>query len=716
MGALKRAQWRPLIVDGGWNAELRRAFDRKSGAYAIREKGGRVLYVGESHTGRGWKTLTRHFQDASGKFAAVRETFVHSRPGELEGALWVTRGAQQALDAQAELITRFRREGHELVNIDDGRAATDALRTSGRDRRLAAYGAPIAPPSRDVSGEEEDFFGSFASNPPPKLVDAPVERRAENRTPDLFTGRTRLEEGAKGRKDWKGEAERTARELAECRRASTPAAPVPIVQAPAPRPRPPVLFDERGQGTMFSKRNPKRPTFPEARKALLQHLATRGWTVTTYAQGHTLKIPYATIEPTSQPPIRIWLHPQSIYRQQTMGAFDHARARSTSWDMREPPEVLERLLVGRPAEAAPRVVPSRIETTAEDRGRVLRLVESGRAHSLPIAALSRADLVAAAQLESEGLLRRMPARGQWPPRFVVTAGGSHHLGTFDSDDRNFRDDSIDANNEARRKRLTREAVRATVNKLGGFATVAQVRAAGYSDAEILAADAAREVTLKEGNDPKRRNDADCILVGDSTYQFVLADEAPRAAEKRAKPAGYGVEERGKKKQGQLRMFNPARLVVLGDLVSIAYRAANGRRHTLRWGARGAPIVAYDPAKSTGALVLIFGPAVVGSGSAASAKEYKRTHWGQAGDGNRLAGDVLRGKAPKLGTALEITYATTKGGDSKLVNYWHTFGDFGTFGGKRAFIPPAVVAATLGGRQLVRLDGGTYTVKAHGIVG
>lgn len=47
-----------------------RALRKKSGVYVIREAGSRrVLYVGESHTGRLYDTLTRHFQAWSGKTA-----------------------------------------------------------------------------------------------------------------------------------------------------------------------------------------------------------------------------------------------------------------------------------------------------------------------------------------------------------------------------------------------------------------------------------------------------------------------------------------------------------------------------------------------------------------------------------------------------------------------------------------------------------------------
>lgn len=38
------------------------AVDGKSGVYVIKSKAGRVLYVGESHTGRLKATLVRHFQ------------------------------------------------------------------------------------------------------------------------------------------------------------------------------------------------------------------------------------------------------------------------------------------------------------------------------------------------------------------------------------------------------------------------------------------------------------------------------------------------------------------------------------------------------------------------------------------------------------------------------------------------------------------------------
>ncbi len=155
-------------------------------------------------------------------------------------------------------------------------------------------------------------------------------------------------------------------------------------------------------------------------------------------------------------------------------------------------------------------------------------------------------------------------------------------------------------------------------------------------------------------------------------------------------------------------------VVLGELVSLVYRGRDGRS-VKRTFAPGRVIVAVRGASR---LVLLFAPKITGSSSSAGRKEYAKTHWGKAGDGKQLTGDVLEGDAPKLGTVLGITYATKKGDDPELVDYWHTFGDYGAVLSlrKRAFIPPALEGATVGGRQLLRLVGGSYTVTEHGIVG
>jgi hypothetical protein len=57
-------QWRPIGSAGEPYPKWVRELVKKSGAYAIRRNGllfSTVLYVGESHTGNLYKTLTRHF-------------------------------------------------------------------------------------------------------------------------------------------------------------------------------------------------------------------------------------------------------------------------------------------------------------------------------------------------------------------------------------------------------------------------------------------------------------------------------------------------------------------------------------------------------------------------------------------------------------------------------------------------------------------------------
>lgn len=58
-------QWRPMGNAGEPYPAWVRALKGKSGVYAIRRVGwltSEVVYVGESHTGNLYKTLTRHFQ------------------------------------------------------------------------------------------------------------------------------------------------------------------------------------------------------------------------------------------------------------------------------------------------------------------------------------------------------------------------------------------------------------------------------------------------------------------------------------------------------------------------------------------------------------------------------------------------------------------------------------------------------------------------------
>lgn len=83
-----------------WVKELK----GKSGVYVIRERGflGRVLYIGESHTGRLHSTLLRHFQHWTGKTAG--HTFAVSK---VEVAV-VRTPAARAFDLQNAMIAEFR--------------------------------------------------------------------------------------------------------------------------------------------------------------------------------------------------------------------------------------------------------------------------------------------------------------------------------------------------------------------------------------------------------------------------------------------------------------------------------------------------------------------------------------------------------------------------------------------------------------------------------
>lgn len=143
--------WRALRVRGpkewSWNNVVREATRGRSGAYAIRERASRrVVYVGESHAGaersplRFWKTITRHFQDPTGKFAEQREvTFTSRHPDKYEVQVWVTSPGDAAMRRQAELIQRLK----PTQNVDDGRAYDDSF-DFGANVRANPAPSPLA--------------------------------------------------------------------------------------------------------------------------------------------------------------------------------------------------------------------------------------------------------------------------------------------------------------------------------------------------------------------------------------------------------------------------------------------------------------------------------------------------------------------------------------------------------------------------------------------
>ena len=76
----------------------------KSGVYIIQARGGDILYIGESHTGRLKKTLLRHFQRWKGKTAG--HTF---DPDKIEVAV-MRCPASSAVELQNNLIEEHRPE------------------------------------------------------------------------------------------------------------------------------------------------------------------------------------------------------------------------------------------------------------------------------------------------------------------------------------------------------------------------------------------------------------------------------------------------------------------------------------------------------------------------------------------------------------------------------------------------------------------------------
>ncbi len=112
---MKRLAYRPLtngLIDELFNRKHPAWIDAlrdKSGVYVIRQRdGGRVLYVGESHSDRLKDTLTRHFRAWSGPTAGP----VYSR-GAVEIAVVITPKAR-AVARQNALICRLKPRDNEL--------------------------------------------------------------------------------------------------------------------------------------------------------------------------------------------------------------------------------------------------------------------------------------------------------------------------------------------------------------------------------------------------------------------------------------------------------------------------------------------------------------------------------------------------------------------------------------------------------------------------
>lgn len=123
--------WRPIGASGAYPPWLR-ALREAHGVYAIRERGWlstTVVYVGESHTGTLYKTLTRHFQSWRrgkswwrGQFAPAQTDPGHTyrRSDALDVAVQVARTPAVALRLQATWIKRLKpRDNRAGVELED---------------------------------------------------------------------------------------------------------------------------------------------------------------------------------------------------------------------------------------------------------------------------------------------------------------------------------------------------------------------------------------------------------------------------------------------------------------------------------------------------------------------------------------------------------------------------------------------------------------------
>jgi hypothetical protein len=122
-----RLVYRPIGASGELYPAWVRALRGKSGSYVIKAVGlfsSTIVYVGESHSGRLYETMTRHFQSWRRDRGWFRGVFVVSEndPGTTydraacEVAVRIT-SASRALDAQAELIRKLKPRDNVLSRV-----------------------------------------------------------------------------------------------------------------------------------------------------------------------------------------------------------------------------------------------------------------------------------------------------------------------------------------------------------------------------------------------------------------------------------------------------------------------------------------------------------------------------------------------------------------------------------------------------------------------
>jgi hypothetical protein len=89
--------WTWLHNGTEYNPRIQGLMHGQNGVYVVRlRETGEILYVGESHTGRLWKTMLRHFQGIeSGKFADLSE-WIWSDPTIVDVRAWITKTGEEA--------------------------------------------------------------------------------------------------------------------------------------------------------------------------------------------------------------------------------------------------------------------------------------------------------------------------------------------------------------------------------------------------------------------------------------------------------------------------------------------------------------------------------------------------------------------------------------------------------------------------------------------
>jgi len=114
-------RWIWFVRGGAYNPAIKPFVNGKSGCYAYRDRAsGTVVYVGESHTGRLWKTSLRHvqgvksglFEYANSRDGKTPTEWVHGSPERLESRYWITADGDTARELEMELIDRLAPTGN----------------------------------------------------------------------------------------------------------------------------------------------------------------------------------------------------------------------------------------------------------------------------------------------------------------------------------------------------------------------------------------------------------------------------------------------------------------------------------------------------------------------------------------------------------------------------------------------------------------------------